>query len=41
VEYTAYQDEAGQYVPEGTHNASAVKLADSEVDKKGDSYVLK
>jgi hypothetical protein len=41
VEYTVHQDEAGQYVAEGTPGASAVRVPDAEVDKKGDGYVLK
>lgn len=41
VEYTVHQDEAGQYVPEGTPGASAVRVPDADVDKKGDGYVLK
>ncbi|GLC35478.1 hypothetical protein PLESTB_000203000 [Pleodorina starrii] len=42
VEYGAWRDEAsGEWVEEGTAGAVAVKLSESEVDKRGDGYVLR
>ncbi|GIL79151.1 hypothetical protein Vretimale_16692 [Volvox reticuliferus] len=42
VEYTAYRDEAsGEWTEEVAPGAVPVKVSESEVDKRGDGYVLK
>ncbi|EFJ50272.1 hypothetical protein VOLCADRAFT_89222 [Volvox carteri f. nagariensis] len=42
VEYTAFRDGAsGEWMEEGAPGAVPVKLSESEVDKRGDGYVLK
>ena len=41
VEYTLWRDASGAPCAEGTHGATAERVADSEVEKRGDGYVLK
>eukprot|EP00798_Chlamydomonas_sp_ICE-L_P005874 gene5874-6166_t len=41
VEYTVWKNEAGEYVDESTKDAVPHRVPESEVDKKGNGYVLK
>lgn len=41
VEYTVYQDDQGNYVTEDHPAALPCRVAEADVDKKGDGYVLK
>jgi len=41
VEYTVWRDEAGNVVDEDAPGATGTRVAESEVDKRGDGYVLK
>ncbi|EIE26840.1 putative leucyl tRNA synthetase [Coccomyxa subellipsoidea C-169] len=41
VEYTAYKDAQGQYVDENHPEATAVRVEEGQVDKKGNGFVLR